>query len=98
MNNFSFSIQILTLGSTKNELLATVDGVIELIKNSGLHYVVSPFETTVEGDYDSCMTLLNKCIQYAGNFYNDIFANIKIHYDKDKEILTINEKIQNHNR
>lgn len=96
MNNFSFSLQILTLGSDNSTILKVVDQIIDKIKSSGLNYNVGPFETTVEGNAQECLKLLNECILLSGDLYEDIFANIKIHYTKDKKVLTIEDKIKKH--
>lgn len=98
MNNFSFSIQILALNNDTENIVTVVDKVIELIQKSGLKYNVGPFETTVEGDFDSCTNLLNECIRYSGELCPDVFANIKIHYKKNEKILSINEKINKFNK
>lgn len=96
MKNFSFSLQILTLGSDNATILSVVDRIINKIRKSGLVYNVGPFETTVEGNVDECMSLLNECILLSGDLYEDIFANIKIHYSKNKKVLSIEDKIQKH--
>lgn len=96
MQNFSFSIQILPLNANTDKVLEVVDNVIEHIKGSGLNYLVGPFETTVEGNFDDCMLLLKSCIDIASKYHEDIFANVKLHYNAEKEVLTIDEKISKH--
>lgn len=57
----SVAIQVLPkVGETK-ELVRIVDKVIEYIASTGLNYFVGPFETTVEGDYDTLMEIVKKC-------------------------------------
>ena len=52
--NASVAIQVLPTVSS-DQLLPVVDKVIEHIKSKGLKTFVSPFETTIEGDYDELM-------------------------------------------
>ena len=55
--NASVAIQVLPTVSS-DQLLPVVDKVIEYIKSKGLKTFVSPFETTIEGDYDEFSGLL----------------------------------------
>ena len=59
----SMAIQVLpTVKGGIEEVVRIVDEVIALIDESGLNYVVAPFETTVEGDsMDEIIDLLRKC-------------------------------------
>ena len=54
--NASVAIQVLPTLADK-ELVPVVDKVIEYIQSQGLKTVVSPFETTIEGDYDKLMEI-----------------------------------------
>ena len=57
----SVAIQVLPkVGETK-EVVRIVDKVIEYIASTGLEYFVGPFETTIEGDYDSLMDIVKNC-------------------------------------
>ena len=56
--NASVAIQVLPTLPDK-ELVPVVDKVIEYIQSQGLKTVVSPFETTIEGDYDKLMEIVN---------------------------------------
>ena len=56
--NASVAIQVLPTLPDK-ELVPVVDKVIEYIQSQGLKTVVSPFETTIEGDYDKLMEILD---------------------------------------
>ena len=61
--NASVAIQVLPTLPDK-ELVPVVDKVIEYIQSQGLKTVVSPFETTIEGDYDKLMEIVKQC-QYV---------------------------------
>jgi|DewCreStandDraft_4_1066084.scaffolds.fasta_scaffold22042_3 uncharacterized protein YqgV (UPF0045/DUF77 family) len=56
-----------------------IDAAIGVIKKSGLRYVVTPFETVVEGDYHQVMQLIEEihrvCYE-AGAM--DLICNLKI--------------------
>ena len=54
--NASVAIQVLPTLPDK-ELVPVVDKVIEYIQSQGLKTVVSPFETTIEGDYDKLINM-----------------------------------------
>ena len=58
MNLTSAAIQILPMNADNNEVIRVVDEAIAFIKSFGLHTVVGPFETTVEGDYDTIMKII----------------------------------------
>lgn len=90
----SMAIQVLPKTNDQEELLRIVDSVIELIAQSGLNYVVGPFETTVEGDdMDEILDLLkkcqNKCLEEGAD---SLSCYVKLHYGKE-EILSIEDKI-----
>ena len=54
----AMSIQVLPVTDAgKDEIYRLVDLAIEKIKESGLTYMVGPFETTVEGDLERLFVL-----------------------------------------
>ena len=58
--NASVAIQVLP--SVEGEdVIRIVDEVIAYIKSSGLNTYVSPFETTIEGDYDQLIEIVKEC-------------------------------------
>ena len=59
--NASIAIQVLPTVDSKEELIRIVDEAIAYIKSFGLHTEVGPFETTVEGDYDTLMEIVKGC-------------------------------------
>lgn len=75
-----------------------VDKAIEVIKASGLHYEVCPFETVVEGEYNVITKLIddihNACY-IAGA--ESILCNVKIHSAKDKNV-TIEDKMHKYRK
>lgn len=99
MTHASIAIQVLpkTEGGSTEELLRIVDAVIAYIKSTGLHYVVSPFETTVEGDFDTLMEIVRRsqeiCITEGAY---SVSSYVKIVYAPERHILSIDEKISKH--
>ena len=57
----SVAIQVLPKVLEQEETRRIVDGVIAYIASTGLHYVVGPFETTLEGELDALMDIVKEC-------------------------------------
>lgn len=92
MSNSSIALQILPLASDEANTLKVVDRVIEYIQSRTDSYEVSAFETTIEGDYIELMDILKDVIEIAGEEHPDIFANVKIRYKSEGQVLTTDEK------
>jgi uncharacterized protein (TIGR00106 family) len=54
------SIQILPKVNPGEEVIPYVDRAIDIIKESGVPYLVSPLETTMEGDLDQLLDIVKK--------------------------------------
>lgn len=91
----SVAIQVLPEAENDEELIRIVDEVIAYIKSTGLHCVVGPFETTVEGEsYDQLMDIVKECQHVAVRAgAPKVSAYVKIVYRPEGEILTIDRKI-----
>ena len=91
----SVAIQVLPEAENEEELIRIVDEVIAYIKSTGLHYVVGPFETTIEGEnYDQLMDIVKECQHVAVRAgAPKVSAYVKIVYRPEGEILTIDRKI-----
>jgi len=65
-----------------------VDRAIEVIQQSGLKYVVCPFETVVEGDYEEVMRLIKQVHEavYAHGA-EEMITNIKIQTHHNQDVL-----------
>lgn len=59
--NASVAIQVLPKVTGDAETIRIVDEAIAYIKSFGLHTEVGPFETTIEGDYDTLMEIVKGC-------------------------------------
>jgi len=94
----SIAIQVLPEAENDDELIRIVDEVIAYIKSSGLHCHVGPFETTIEGDdYDQLMDIVKECQHVAIKAgAKKVSAYVKVVYNPEGEILTIDRKISKH--
>jgi uncharacterized protein (TIGR00106 family) len=70
-----------------------VDEAIRVIRDSGLKYQVCPFETVIEGDYDTVMNVVRQvqeiCLEAGAD---ELLVNIKIQIRKNDDV-TIEEKV-----
>ena len=96
----SVAIQVLPAMENDRELCRVVDEVIDYIKSTGLNYYVSPFETAIEGeDYDQLMEVVKQCQHVAIKAgAPKVSAYVKIVYEPEGEILTIDEKVTKHHQ
>ncbi len=94
----SIAIQVLPVAPNQDELIRIVDEVIAYIKSTGLHCHVGPFETTIEGeDYDQLMDIVKECQHVAIKAgAQKVSAYVKVVYQPEGEILTIDGKIKKH--
>jgi len=90
------AIQVLP-GVQGQEVIRVVDEVIALIKSRGMHTVVTPFETVVEGDFYDCMELIAecqlRCIQAGAP---SVMSYVKIAYNPGNGVWGIDYKTQKH--
>ena len=96
----SVAIQVLPQVDSDEELIRIVDEVIDYIKSTGLNYYVGPFETAIEGDsYDQLMDIVKECQNVAIRAgATKVSANVKIVYEPEGEILTIDKKVTKHHQ
>lgn len=96
----SIAIQVLPQVDSEEELIRIVDEVIAYIKSTGLNCSVGPFETTVEGEsYDQLMEIVANCQKVAIQAgCKSVSAYVKIVYNPEGEVLTIDKKITKHHQ
>ena len=96
----SVAIQVLPAMENDEELVRVVDEVIDYIKSTGLNYYVGPFETAIEGeDYDQLMDIVKECQHVAIRAgAPKVSAYIKVVYEPEGEILTIDKKVTKHHQ
>lgn len=91
----SVAIQVLPKTDSNEELIRIVDEVIAYIASTGLRYEVGAYETTIEGtDYDQLMDIVKECQHVAIRAgAPKVSAYIKVEYEPEGEILTIDRKL-----
>ena len=95
--NASVAIQVLPKADNDEELIRIVDEVIAYIESTGLSYYVGPCETSIEGDYDELMEIIKECQHVAVRAGAEkVSAYIKVVYQPEGQILTIDQKIGKH--
>ena len=96
----SVAIQVLPAMENDEELVRVVDEVIDYIKSTGLNYYVGPFETAIEGEnYDQLMDIVKECQHVAIRAgAPKVSAYIKVVYEPEGEILTIDKKVTKHHQ
>lgn len=96
----SVAIQVLPKTDSEEELIRIVDEVIAYIKSSGLNCYVGPFETTIEGEsYDELMEIVANCQKIAIKAgAPSVSAYVKIVYNPEGEVLTIDQKVSKHHK
>jgi uncharacterized protein (TIGR00106 family) len=75
-----------------------VDKAIEVIKKSGVKYLVCPFETVMEGNYDELMKIvedIHKACYEAGA--EEIICNLKIQSNSSKKV-EIDDKMKKYQK
>lgn len=91
MTLVNLSLQVLPKVS-EERTYEVVDEAIEVIKNSGVKYIVGPMETTMEGDLDSLLEIVkmaqDACIKAGAS---RVMSIIKIDYAPQG--VTMEEKI-----
>jgi len=99
MFDASVAIQVLPQVSEDAEVCRIVDEVIAYIKSFGLHTVVAPFETTVEGDYDTLMEIVKGCQKIAVKAgAPGVSTYVKIAYRPQNGVMTIDQKISKYQK
>lgn len=89
----NLAIQVLPQSDTRHPY-SIVDKAIEAIQKSGLKYMVSPFETVVEGTWDEVMALVKEVHEtcYA-NDTTKMMTYIKIQTQNNEDV-TIADKME----
>lgn len=93
------SIAIQALPRTeKEDVFNKVDKVIEYIDSTGLNYVVSPFETTVEGEFDDLMDIIKKAHKILLEENISVSCYIKTSFTPDGDGWTIEDKTKKYSK
>ena len=92
-NKVNVAIQILPTAKNIHSY-KIIDAAIQVIQESGIKFMVCPFEAVLEGDYDQIMELIKKVqVNCFENGASEILANLKIHSRINQDV-TIEEKME----
>lgn len=94
--NCSVAIQFLSMdaGDDDDEVCRIVDEVIAYIDSTGVDYFVGPFETAIEGDYDTCMEIVKMCqLVGARAGCGHMMAYVKIDYRAQGDVMSTERKV-----
>ncbi|MEW6622873.1 MAG: thiamine-binding protein [Bacillota bacterium] len=91
MPKCNVSLQVIP-NVSEEKIYEIVDKVIELIRDSGVKYMVGPMETTMEGELDELLAIVQKaqivCVQAGAK---RVCSVVKIDYSPGG--VTIDEKV-----
>jgi len=92
------SIAIQMLPQVDGEkVIEVVDAVIAHIKDSGLSYFVGPFETTIEGDFDTLWNMARRCHEICiEKGAPEVISYIKVFYNPKDGVWSIDKKVAKH--
>lgn len=80
----------------KDDVFHVVDEVIAYIESTGVKYTVGPFETVMEGDFDTLMSIVKESQIIAVNAgASSTLSYIKLAYNPNG-VSTIEEKTDKH--
>lgn len=92
----SVAIQVLP-NVEGEEVIRIVDEVIAYIKSKGLNTFVGPFETTIEGDYDTLMEIVKECqLICIREGAPQVSSYIKIALNPNAGVWSIEKKVKKH--
>lgn len=93
----NIAIQLLPLHLPIEQAYELVDIAIDLIRKSGFQYVISPFETVIEGPYIEIMHLIHTIQSHILELHEiDFIINIKIQRSSTHTV-SIDDKIAKYN-
>ncbi|MEJ7766499.1 MAG: MTH1187 family thiamine-binding protein [Chitinophagaceae bacterium] len=98
MHNFiiNASIQIIPIVTDKHPY-EWVDEAIGILQKSGIKYIVGPFATVIEGNYNQVMEVINQVNEYLyQKGCAEWISSIQIQFKSDRNI-TLNEKVEKFN-
>jgi uncharacterized protein YqgV (UPF0045/DUF77 family) len=88
----SLGLQIIPKVDGNEDTYALVDKAIEVVQKSGVPYLITPFETVMEGKYDQLMLIAQQAQQAVLNAgAKECLVYFRIHYKKDVDV-TFDEK------
>lgn len=84
----------------KGDSLSTyVARVLKIIKDSGLFYKIGPMGTSLEGEWDEVMGVVNKCFEELKKDCERVYMALKVDYRKgpsgriESKVKSVEEKL-----
>jgi len=88
----NLSLQVIPIN--QENAYGVIDEALTIIKASGIKHIVGPFSTSLEGELDTLMDLVDQvrktCFKAGAN---ELILNIQIHLHKNKN-ATFEDKIE----
>jgi uncharacterized protein YqgV (UPF0045/DUF77 family) len=82
MANALVSIQILPKTKNNDDIIPYVDRAIQVIAESGVKYLVSPLETTMEGELGQLLDIIKQMNAAMIEFGSpNVISQVKIYYN-----------------
>ncbi len=92
MTTSNLSLQVIPKVPNEENIYPVVDKVIEMIKSTGLPYIVGPMETTIEGELPTLLTIVEKAQEICvANGATRVLTIVKIDYSPKG--VTMDEKV-----
>ena len=94
----SIAIQVLPKVEGE-EVIRVVDKVIAYIRSTGLSMYVGPFETTIEGEFDTIWDVAKKCLLICiEEGAPQVSSYIKVAYNPGEGVWSIDKKVAKHHQ
>ncbi len=84
-NQINLGLQIVPIANA-DKGYPIIDECIGKIQSSGIKYIVTPFETVLEGDYDEVMALVRTTYDLALTKSEELVINIRIHAKNGQDV------------
>jgi uncharacterized protein YqgV (UPF0045/DUF77 family) len=93
----SLAIQVLPQPVGGDEVIRIVDKVIAYLKGTGLKTFVGPFETTIEGDFETLMDAAKECQRICiREGAASLLTYMKMAYNPNNGVWSIDAKTAKH--
>ena len=82
-----------------DSLSAHVARAVEIIRDSGLPYEIGPMGTSLEGEWDQVMGVVNNCFQELKKECDRVYVALKMDYRKgpsgriERKVRSVQEKL-----
>lgn len=86
MKQINLGIQVVPILAAESGY-PVIDACIALIQESGIKHQVTPFETVLEGPYDTIMELVDRIYKKADSLSPEIVINIRIHSKQGQDVI-----------